>query len=149
MSFLKNLAKERTVNLYIGLAVALLTFIAGIVYASGFGAQRPEFYNSAALVFSIIGLVAYIALVLFRPTAKYAGIALWVCALVSLLVYVLAAYMHLAEVFYSGINAETLKLLDGGFVACLILYLVAAIAANVVMWLKMVKDGSEAKEVTA
>ena len=138
MKFFVKLSKERTVNLYIGFGVAVFALITSIVYATGFGAQRPEFFNATAIVFSVLGLVAYVVLVLFKPTAKYAGVALWACTFVSLLVYLVAAYMHLAEVFYSGINEETLKLLDGGFVACIIMYLIAAIASNVVMWLKMV-----------
>ena len=138
MDFFKNLANERTVNLYVAFAVALLGVIAGIVYSAGFGAQRPEFYNVAALIFPLVGLVAYVGLALFKHTAPYACTALWVCAIMSLIVYVVAAYMHLAEVFYSGVNAETMKLLDGGFVACLVMYLLYAIAANVVMWIKIV-----------
>ncbi len=140
MDFFRKLTKERTKNLYAGLIVALLGVVAAIVYAAGFGASRPEFYNALALWLPIAGLVAFVVLVAIKSTAPFAAIPLWACSLVAFVVYLMAAYMHLAETFYSGINAETLKLLDLRFVLCLVLYLVCAVASNVVMWKKMVPE---------
>lgn len=144
MKFWKNLLKERTSILFVGCAIAVLSVVAAMIYAFGFGANNPQYFNAAAVALPIVGFVAYVVLVLFKPTANYAAVVLWVCTFAAFLVYAVASYMHLAEVFYSGINPETLKLLDKGFVVCMAMYLVAAIAANVVMWLKVVR-----KEVVA
>ena len=132
--------RRRTANLYFGLATGALGVCAGLIYSLGFGAHRPEYFDAAAVVLPIVGLVLYLGLVSMDLTARFAGVALWGCVFGAFILYVKAAYMHLAEVFYSGINMDTLKLMDPGFMICTLLYLICAILANVVMWKKMDKD---------
>lgn len=140
MEFWKKFLKERTVNVYIGLGIAVLSAIASLVYAFGFCANNPQFFNVVPVVLPLVGLVAYVALVMFKPTARYAAAAMWVCTLAAFMVYLATSYMHLADCFYGGVNSETIKLMDGGFVACLVIFLVTTVAGNVIMWRKMVRD---------
>ena len=52
--------------------------------------------------------------------------------------------MYFAEVFYSGVNAETLAMLSPSFVAGSVFYLLGAIVCNVAIWLKQTKDNAKA-----
>ena len=75
METIKIFFAKRTKAVYLGLAAAVLSLAATLVYAFGFGMKTPQFFNAWVIVLAVIGIAAYITLLLFEPTARFSGAA--------------------------------------------------------------------------
>ena len=135
-----NLTCYKTTGFYFFVVSVVMLIAAMILYKTQFVGTLADYHNPMVYVPGIVGIVASLALLAFKPTARYAGLVLWACSLVTFLMFVLAIYMYFTGVFYSGISSEAFKLIDKGVLSSTILFLLSLILGNVAMWLKQVKE---------
>ncbi len=88
MTFLKSVGKEiketvltKSYGCYVALAAWLLTLIQIITY----GFVSVELFHSGVIVSSVLGVIFFIILSLFRKTSPLAPVILMVCDIVALL----------------------------------------------------------------
>lgn len=134
--------KELSVSYMIFAALSsVLAIVAAIVFQVSY--HGTQYYELLAVILPLIGVAAFLLLNFVRPVRPFAGIVLWLFLFVSFLVYVHAVYMYLSEVFYSGITAEAISSISPAFIGTMVLYLGAAIVANVTAWLRKTKKVTE------
>lgn len=149
MNYLKNYFKSKGCGYYVAVASGVLSLVALVIYSSGFGADYPQFFSATPVWLPVIGIAGFIGLSVHRLTAPYAAAFMWICVFISLLLYVDAVYMYFPEVFYSGVNDETLAMLSPSFICGTLFYALAAITGNVAIWLRQLKkqtDGNSVEE---
>ena len=139
LTIIKDYFKSKSYGYYVAIGAAVLSIITVIVYATGFGAEFPDYYNSTPVWLPVVGVIAFIGLSLSKYTAKYAPAVMGVFVFAAMLLYADAVYMYVTEVFYSGVNDETLEMLSSSFVASTVLYVLSAVACNVAIWLRQLK----------
>ena len=144
MDFIKKYFNGRNYGYYVALSALALSIVAVIIYAADFGAKFSDYFSVTPVWLPFLGLAGFLGLSLDCRTAKYAPVFAWACVFLSLLIYANAVYMYFAEVFYSGVNAETLAMLSPSFGAGSVFYLLGAIVCNVAIWLKQTKDNAKA-----
>ena len=145
MNYIKNYFKSKGRGYFVALGAAVLAIISVIIYSAGFGADFPQYFSAAPVWLPILGIVGFLALSVHKLTAPYAPVVMWLLTFIALLLYVDAVYMYLTEVFYSGVNDETLAMLDGSFVAGTVFYALSAVCGNVAIWLRQLKKQPEIK----
>ncbi|MCH5351656.1 MAG: hypothetical protein J1F39_06795 [Clostridiales bacterium] len=109
--------KTRWVGFFLLWPVVILSFIVPFVYKSGFFYTEYESMTAFALPFFII---LSFALAFEKHTARYAPVAMFALSLVSLLVFIQTAYMHLSTVFFGGISGNVLEQAGFQFSFCTI-----------------------------
>lgn len=139
--FTKNVSKHvlqtyssKTTGFWIGLSAAVVAVLQGILYAVWY--KQTAFYDSAAVVVSIVGAVIFLLLSASRYSSPFAPVALAVANFFGFLMYVKATYMYLADVFYGGINATSLASIDKEYVICVVMFVVSTVVANVAIYHK-------------
>lgn len=138
MNWIKSFFAKRAPGFYVACGAALL-LVATLISYGVFGGAYENYFSAAVIAVAVVGIVAFVAMSVFSKTEKYAPVALWVFIFVSLLLFINAAYMYFSEVFYSGVSAETFGLIDPSFLASVILFVLAVVAANVACWMKQAK----------
>lgn len=134
----------KSIGCFVAAGAALLSLIVAIVYGCGYA--DSVYYNAWVIVLPVLGAAAFIGLSLFGCTTPFAAAALFVFDFAGLLVYVNAVYMYLSEVFYGGINAQSLAALSPAFVVCTVIFLVCVVASNVAIYLKQNKRAETAEQ---
>lgn len=130
-----NLNFYKRSGFYVSMASVIMLLVAALVYTCGFTDVLLEYNKSNVLVISIIGIVFFIALLLFKPTSNYAPLVLWIFSFISFLLYVTNVYMYFTGVFYNGVSLEAFKLIDGTVILSSVLFLLSFITANVAMYM--------------
>lgn len=131
-----NLTFFKKAGFYISLVSAVCLIAATVCYITGFTGNLLEYNLSNVIPAAIAGIVVFVLMLLFRPTANYAPIALWVGAFATLLLYVQNIYMYFTGIFYNGVSAEAFALIDPVVFQSTILYAAAFLTANIAMYLK-------------
>lgn len=139
LNIIKDFFKSKSYGYYFALGAAALCLVTVILYATGFGAEFPDYYDSTPVWLPVVGVIAFLGLSVSRYTAKYAPAVMGVFVFAAMLLYADAVYMYLTEVFYSGVNDETLEMLSPKFVACTVMYVLSAVACNVAIWLRQLR----------
>lgn len=93
--------KTRNIGFFFLIPAVILSFVIPFVYLGGFGST--PYYSALAFALPFI-VIALFALAFFKPTARYAPIAMFVMTALCLVAFINATYMHLADTFYSGIT---------------------------------------------
>ena len=140
---LLNLDVYKTSGFYISISAIITFLIASLVYTFGFNDVLLEYNNSTPLIIGVIGIIIFAILVLIKATSKYASITLWGFIFVSFLIYITNIYMYFTGVFYNGLTAEALSLVDMRVVISLGAYLVFIIVGNVAIYQKHSLQGEE------
>lgn len=130
----KNTVTHKRAGFYVGLASAVLTVVQAVLYKVSYGSTA--YYDPLAVALAIVGVAVFVVASLSHYSSPYASVVLAACNFVGLLLFINASYMYLADVFYGGINAASFAALRKDYVACILLSLVATIAANVAVYLK-------------
>lgn len=124
---------------YIAICSILLAVIANCVYLS-FSDALLEYVNVSATIPAFLGIFVYAGLLLYKRTSKYSPLVLWVLNLISFLLFILYVYMYFSGVFYNGITAEALSLIDAKVIWSVVLYFLSAVLSNVAIYLKSEKE---------
>lgn len=133
---------------YVSAAAAVFGLVAAIIFSIGFGKEGlSEYYSVTVVLLPIFGFIAFIALAAFERTAQYSPVAMWAFEFSALLAFISSAYMYLSGIFYNGISAESMAMIDSAFMGTAILLLIACISGNVAIWLRQTAK-KENTEVT-
>ena len=113
---------EKSVGYYLALAAAVLSVAGAAVYGGSFSSDEERF-SLAAFILPLAGSVAFLGLSAFRVTAPFSSAALAACVYGAFLLFVSRQIIYLSDVFYGGVTLSAIASLDGGFVACVLLFL--------------------------
>lgn len=139
---IREFFQRKTVGFYLSCAAAVLAVVTGFIYRSGFKDQAV-YYSTAAVALPIVAAGTFLLLCPFRWTEKYAPLTLLILSFIGFLVYIHTVYMYLSEVFYAGINADTIALLSKEFIFSTLFYLLTIIFSNIGVWMKQSKVTTE------
>lgn len=126
----------KRIGFYVSLISAICLVAANVSYTNGFTGNLLEYNINNVMPVTLVGVIGFAALLLFRPTANYAPLVLWGGAFVSLLVYVQNIYMYFTGIFYNGISAEAFALIDPVVWTSTLLFAISFISANISMYMK-------------
>lgn len=121
---------------YVSLASAVCLVAANMSYTNGFTGNLLEYNINNVMPLTVAGIALFSVLLLFRPTANYAPLALWGGAFASLLVYVENIYMYFTGIFYNGVSAEAFALIDPVVLTSTLLFAVSFVTGNIAVYLK-------------
>lgn len=143
MDFLKNFIKSRNIAFYIACFVGVLSFVTGIVALAALSFAGA---TALPLVLALIGLIAFLALSLVgyeRLGAACMGAFTFGAFLVTLM----EVYEHFLDVVQNqAMGGFDLGAVEGlpALIVCVILFVVCAVAANVLAWVRLRKKDSPA-----
>ena len=126
----------RRLGFYISLISAVCLVAANVSYRSGFTGNLLEYNINNVMPVTIAGIAGFAVLLLFRPTANHAPLALWGGAFASFLVYIQNIYMYFTGIFYNGVSAEAFALIDPVVLTSTLLFVVAFVTANIAIYCK-------------
>lgn len=116
-----NRLKGRWIGFYLLIPVVILSFTVPFVYMNGFFGS--EYENRLTFVLPFLSM-AFFAAALFRPTAKFAPVMMFVMEFISLLQFVKTTYMHLSTAFFGGISGNVLVQAGFSFSYCALVLLI-------------------------
>lgn len=138
---IKEFLKTRTVGFYLVFVATVLSFVQAIVYVATYtGSSLEIYYVPAAFALPFVGIALCVGMLCFARTREWAPLVLFALELGSFLLFAKGTYLYLTEVFYAGVNAEAFKMLNKGFTASVVLYLLVIILSIVALFLRMSKS---------
>lgn len=133
----------KKIGFYISLISAGCLVAANMSYRNGFTGNLLEYNINNVMPVTIIGICAFAALLLFKPTANHAPLALWGGAFASFLVYIQNIYMYFTGIFYNGVSAEAFALIDPVVLTSTLLFVIAFVTANIAIYCKHTVEEGE------
>lgn len=133
----------KKIGFYISLISAGCLVAANMSYRNGFTGNLLEYNINNVMPVTIIGICAFVALLLFKPTANHAPLALWGGAFASFLVYIQNIYMYFTGIFYNGVSAEAFALIDPVVLTSTLLFVIAFVTANIAIYCKHTVEEGE------
>ena len=149
----KEFFATRRAGFYFTLAVAVISFVQLIVYAVAFSSSAIVTYRHWTVIFfaALAALVAA-AMPFFRVTAPWAAAAATLAEFLSFLMFVYHGYMYFSQIFYGGVSVSLFFQMHYGYLASMILYVLALAAGTAAVFLRGEKrrepDASRAAEET-
>lgn len=135
----KEFFKTRTKapGFYVTIATIFLSFIMMIIYIAAFTHEsKVQYYSTEVIVFYALAIIFGIVLCLFRPTSRFAPAAVLIFNFAAFLNFAKYGYMYFTELFYAGINMQSVLQMNFGFMWTIILSIIAFIAGIVAIFLK-------------
>lgn len=130
----------RGIGFYLLFPAFIVCLIAPFVHKAGFGITQH--FSETAFWTPIIGTAIALAIALLKPISKYASVAMFVASLVSLLIFVDVAYLHLGSAFFNGVPSTLGGILEGmgfHFSFCVLGYAGSMILSIVAIFLPATK----------
>ena len=116
-SFFKTLGEDILNNLctkWIGFAIGVIAMILTIVQAAVYGGIDQRLYSAGIITFSVLAIVAFLVLSVFRQTSSLAPLALFLFNFLALLAFV-------SSVFTTDLLDEvTTEMFGGGGIGALL-----------------------------
>lgn len=131
-----NFEFYKRVGFYISLVSIASLMVGAVSYTLGFTENLLEYNAPNVLLFGIIAVIAYFAMLIIEPLANYAPIALFGGVFISFLTYVNNIYMYFTGIFYNGVSAEAFALIDPIVMFSTICFVVALVASNVAFYFR-------------
>ena len=131
-----NFEFYKRVGFYISLVSIASLMVGAVSYTLGFTENLLEYNAPNVLIFGIIAVIAYFAMLIIEPLANYAPIALFGGVFISFLTYVNNIYMYFTGIFYNGVSAEAFALIDPIVMFSTICFVVALVASNVAFYFR-------------
>lgn len=126
----------KKVGFYFSLVSVISLVAATLKYTNGFTGNLLEYNGENVMTVAMVGIVAFVLLLFFKPTSNYAPLVLWIGSFASLLMYVSNIYMYFTGIFYNGISAEAFGLIDPVVLTSTLLFAVSFVTANIAMYMK-------------
>lgn len=136
----------KKVGFYFSLVSVISLVAAALSYINGFTGNLLEYNGENVMTFAVVGIVAFVLMLVFKPTANYAPLVLWIGSFVSLLAYVSNIYMYFTGIFYNGVSAEAFGLIDPVVLISTLLFVISFITANIAMYMKHSAEEDETNE---
>lgn len=137
----KAFFKTRSLGFWFTAIAVMLSLIQLIVYAVAFATPALRSYGDwKTTLFSVIAIVLCIGLACWKPTERFAPVALAVFELVSFYMFIYYGYMYFSTLFYSGISLEAISLMHYGYSMSIVLYLLIFAASIVAIYKKQSKE---------
>lgn len=139
MNFIKKYFGDKNAAFYVALGFAA----ASIVVAVAYGATWTKGSESAGtLVLMIIGALAFVGLSFISP--KLGATAMTACNVIALALYINASYMAVFNKSLGGLNLADPEIAK--IIVFAVFMVALCIAANVFVWVRMVKKNNVDKE---
>lgn len=126
----------KKVGFYFSLASVVSLIAAAVSYTNGFTGTLLEYNSGNVMTVAMSGIIAFVLLLILKPTADYAPLVLWIGSFASLLAYISNIYMYFTGVFYNGLSAEAFGLIDPVVLTSTVLFLISFVTANIAMYMK-------------
>lgn len=136
----------KKVGFYFSLVSIISLVAATLSYTNGFTGNLLEYNNNNVMTVALVGIAAFVLLLIFKPTADYAPLVLWIGAFASLLIYVSNIYMYFTGIFYNGISAEAFGLIDPVVLVSTLLFVISFVTANIAIYKKHSDEEGETDE---
>ena len=131
-----NFTFFKKVGFYFSLASVVSLIAAAVSYTNGFTDTLLEYNSGNVMTVAVTGIIAFVLLLILKPTANYAPLVLWIGSFASLLAYISNIYMYFTGVFYNGLSAEAFALIDPVVLTSTVLFLISLVTANIAMYMK-------------
>ena len=125
----------KKVGFWLSLISVICLVAAALSYTNGFTGTLLEYNSGNVMTVALTGIGLFVLLLLFKPTANYAPMALWIGSFASLLAYINNIYMYFTGVFYNGVSAEAFALIDSVVLISTVLFVVSFVIANIAMYM--------------
>ena len=145
---LREYFRSRSAGFYIGCAAAALSLVVAFVYLSGYGDGK---YMSWAVFFlPLLAFAAFVGLSVSKATSPFAAAVMTFFDLLTLCLFIRTVYMYLSEVFYGGVNIESMANLSFEFVFCLVSMLLNLVLGIIALFIPPIRKErfAQAKEAT-
>ncbi|NLC16343.1 MAG: hypothetical protein GX756_00465 [Clostridiales bacterium] len=132
-----NEIKECVTTKWIGFYVTLAAFALSIAHTFAYSAISRTIYNGQVIVFSVLGIVAFILFSLYRRTSLLAPIALMISSFLSLTAFIKAEGIidYLSTVFFDGFSMGKLFSLPFPVWFSMVSFVLCFIIASVAMYI--------------
>lgn len=146
--YFKNLFDSMIGTYWVGLALAIISIIIGIVYVTGFDESLEAYYSSIVLWLPIGGGLAFILLTFFKEF-RAGMVVMTTLNLFGLVMFINTIYEYfLAQVMTIGDVADIVNIPHFGWVAALaVLFILALIVGNVFCYIPMKKEPKAIEDV--
>lgn len=136
----------KKVGFYFSLVSVICLIAAAVSYTNGFTGTLLEYNGGNVMTVALVGIAAFVLLLVFKPTTNYAPLVLWVGSFASLLAYINNIYMYFTGIFYNGISAEAFALIDPVILTSTVLFVISFVTANIAMYMKHSAEEDETDE---
>lgn len=138
MQSLKDFFSKKAAGFYVSALAAILSVVAAFVYIVGY--IDSVYLSWWVFILSLLAALVFVVLSLFSRTAPWSPAAMGIAGLAAFLVFIRTVYIYLSEVFYGGINMESIMTIQPVFVACLLLLLGVLILSIAGIYMKQEKE---------
>lgn len=123
---LKEYFKTRGIGFYFTLVVVILSFIGVIIYVVAFNNDTwVSYMHWSVILFLSLSIIFGAGLSIFNVTSSWAPAAATLFNFLSFLMFMRYGYMYFSQIFYSGITISLIFQMYYGYLASLILYILA------------------------
>lgn len=136
----------KKVGFYFSLVSVICLIAAAASYTNGFTGTLLEYNGGNVMTVALVGIAAFVLLLVFKPTTNYAPLVLWGGSFASLLAYINNIYMYFTGIFYNGISAEAFALIDSVVLTSTVLFVISFVTANIAMYMKHSAEEDERDE---
>lgn len=138
--------KESILTKWIGCFIALVAVVLSIVQAIAYSGVAEQDFNVNAVIFSILGVVLFILLSLFRKTSPLAPVALMTCDFIALCAFISKIVDFFSTEFFDGFSFAKLMNLSFSYSFSTISFVVAMVVSCIAVY---VPQNRKIKQKTA
>lgn len=154
MEKFKEFFKAKGAGFYIALSGAALLLITAVIYSVTFSISDHINLNFevGVLLVSLLGVIAYAGLSVFKVTQEFAAAALFLCAFIAFMIFNQTSYIYLSAVFFEVGSAEEIATafasMEFGYVFCMVAYVAVWVLSTVGIFTAVNKSDKKAEEET-
>lgn len=146
-TFFGNLGKDIKRNVFtkwIGFAIGLIAVILTVVQTAIYGGLGEKYFSSAVMVFSILAIVSFLVLSVFKQTSSLAPLALFIFELLTLLsfagsIFEIQAFVdEISTLFFDGFAMD--KFIAQPYGICAVFFIINTVLSVVAMYVPQNSD---------
>ena len=128
---IKTSILTKYIGFYVAVAAIVLSFIQTIIY----GQVNGQDLNVNAIIFSVLGIVFFLLLSLFRKTSTFAPLVLMAFDFFALLAFVSKIIDYFSTAFFGGFSAAKFFAMPAPYWLSTVCFILSAIVSAVAVYL--------------